>query len=128
GEIIMTPLAALVVLSMAAVPAAAEERTATMDRPDTRSPNEHYVSNRKPLAPSPLVKLPIGTIKPRGWLRKQLELQAEGFHGRLDELSKFLKKENNAWLSKKGGGQSGWEELPYWLNGFGDAGYVLGDQ
>ena len=90
--------------------------------------NEFYVSNAKPLAPSPLLKLPIGAIKPEGWLRRQLELQAEGFSGRLTEISKFLQKDGNAWLAADGQGHSPWEEMPYWLKGFGDMGYVLGDQ
>ena len=57
--------------------------------PPTDRRNAHYVSNRAPLAPSPLVQLPIKAIKPRGWLRKQLELQAEGFHGHLGQISAF---------------------------------------
>ena len=96
--------------------------------PDTTSGNDFYVGNRPPLLPSPLIKLPIGSIKPRGWLRKQLELEAEGFFGRLTEISRFLKKEDNAWLSPAGEGHSYWEEVPYWLKGFGDLGYVLGDE
>ncbi len=86
------------------------------------------MSNAKPLAPSPLLKLPIGAIKPEGWLRRQLELQAEGFSGRLTDISKFLQKDGNAWLAADGQGHSPWEEMPYWLKGFGDMGYVLGDQ
>ena len=35
---------------------------------DSRTPL--YVSNCAPLAASPFVKLPIGSIKPRGWLRQ----------------------------------------------------------
>ncbi|MHC4483322.1 MAG: beta-L-arabinofuranosidase domain-containing protein, partial [Planctomycetota bacterium] len=89
--------------------------------------NSFYVSNRPPLAPSPLVKLPIGAITPKGWLRHQLELEAEGMVGHLPELSKWCKTEGNAWLSAKGEGHSGWEELPYWLKGYGDLGYILKD-
>jgi len=96
--------------------------------PPTTGTNDFYVSNAKPLAPSPLIKLPIGAIKPEGWLRRQLELQADGFSGHLTEISKFVKKEGNAWLSADGQGESPWEEMPYWLKGFGDTGYVLGDQ
>jgi len=96
--------------------------------PPTSTTNDFYVSNARPLAPSPLIKLPIGAIKPEGWLRRQLELQAEGFSGHLTEISKFLRKDGNAWLAADGQGHSPWEEVPYWLKGFGDTGYVLGDQ
>ncbi len=99
-----------------------------VEQPDTALKNDFYVGNRPPLTPSPFMKLPIGAIRPDGWLKRQLELETEGFSGRLLEISQFLKKENNAWLSFKGEGHSGWEELPYWLKGFGDLGYVLGDQ
>ena len=99
-----------------------------VDKPDTKTKNDFYVGNREPLEPSPFMKLPIGAIKPQGWLLKQLQLEADGFPGHLDELSGFLKKDGNAWLSPKGEGHSPWEELPYWLKGFGDLGYVLGDK
>jgi hypothetical protein len=97
-------------------------------RPDTAQKNDHYVGNRQPLASSPFIKLKIGAIEPRGWLRKQLELEADGFSGRLTEISRFLDKKENAWLSPTGKGRHGWEEVPYWLKGFGDLGYVLGDE
>ncbi len=103
---------------------AAEARTGKAD--DQR--NAHYVSNREPLLPSPLVKLPIGAIEPRGWMRTQLELQAEGFHGQLLKLSRFLDKEGNAWLNLKGEGSHGWEEVPYWLKGYSNCAYVLQNQ
>jgi hypothetical protein len=86
--------------------------------------NRHYVSNRPPLLPSSLAKLPIGSITPRGWLRTQLELEADGFIGHLPELSKFC-REDSGWL---GGPERGWEEAPYWFKGFGDLGYVLKDE
>jgi len=104
-----------------------KEPVRIMESPDTTPTNAYYVGQRAPLLPSPLVKLPIGAIAPAGWLRTQLERQAEGFVGHLTEISPFLKKEGNAWLSKDGEGHSPWEEVPYWLKGFGDTGYVLGD-
>ncbi|MGC8898407.1 MAG: beta-L-arabinofuranosidase domain-containing protein [Bacteroidota bacterium] len=99
-----------------------------VDKPPTSGGNKFYVSNRKPLLSSPLIKLPIGSIKPEGWLRHQLELMAEGFTGNLTEISQWCKSEGNAWTSAHGEGQYGWEELPYWLRGFIDLGYILKDE
>jgi len=87
-----------------------------------------YVANRAPLLPSGQIKLPIGSIVPKGWLRNQLKLEAAGMTGRLPEISKWCKFEGNAWASPTGQGHSGWEELPYWLKGYGDLGYVLRDE
>jgi len=94
----------------------------------TTGGNRFYVSNREPLLPSPLIKLPIGSIRPQGWLRQQLLLMSEGLTGRLTELSPWCQFEGSAWADPNGQGQNGWEELPYWLKGFGDLGYVLGDE
>src|SRR5262245_20380692 len=87
--------------------------------------NSHYVGNREPLEPSPFMKLPIGSIRPKGWLRQQLVLEANGMTGHLAELSKWCQFQSNAWTSAEGEGEYGWEELPYWLKGYGDLGYVL---
>ena len=91
--------------------------------PPTPHPNRHYISNRAPLSPSPLAKLPIGSIAPKGWLLGQLQLMRNGFTGRLPELSKFL-REDSGWITQKG---RGWEEMPYWLKGYADLGYILKD-
>jgi len=90
--------------------------------------NRHYPGNRPPLQPSPLVKLPVTAVRPEGWLRKQLELQNDGFHGHLTEISRFLEKVDNAWLSATGRGDHGWEEVPYWLKGFADCAFLLDDE
>ena len=92
--------------------------------PPTAAPNRHYISNRPPLATSPLVKLPIGSIRPKGWLLSQLKLMRSGFTGRLPELSRFL-REDSGWITLKG---PGWEEMPYWLKGYADLGSILKDQ
>lgn len=89
--------------------------------------NSFYMGNRAPLLPSAFVKLPIGSIVPEGWLRQQLDLEATGMTGHLEEISKWLNFTNSAWASKDGSGENGWEELPYWLKGYGDLGYVLRD-
>lgn len=96
------------------------------DRPDRMEQNPNYANNRSPLQPSHFLKLPVGNIKPEGWLRKYLELQRDGLTGHLNEISAWLEKENNAWLTN--GGDHGWEEVPYWLKGYGNLAYILGDE
>lgn len=83
----------------------------------------HYLFNRPPLLSSSLAKLDIGAIAPRGWLWKQLRLMADGVVGRLPEVSPWV-RDDSAWMTGEG---PGWEELPYWLKGLGDLGYVLRD-
>lgn len=96
--------------------------------PPTAPANRYYAGNRAPLLPSPLIKLPTGSIRPEGWLRHQLELMAEGFTGRLTEISPWCRWEGSAWAHPKGEGERGWEELPYWLKGFTSLGYILGEE
>ncbi len=86
------------------------------------------IANRAPLASVPMARLPIGSITPKGWLREMLILEADGMAGHLEELSPWCKFDGNGWTDPRGEGKNGWEEVPYWLRGFGDLGYVLGDQ
>ncbi len=90
--------------------------------------NSFYQTNQAPLKPQRLVKLPVGAIKPGGWLLKSLELQRDGLAGQLGDISAWLTRKNNAWLNKDGTGDWGWEEMPYWLKGFANMGYVLNDK
>ena len=89
----------------------------------TAGGNRFYVGNRAPLLESPLMKLPIGAIEPQDWLRQQLLLMADGMTGRLADFSRWLLP-TSGWLTFKKDAQ-GWEEMPYWLRGYGDLGYVL---
>ena len=101
---------------------------AVMARPHSNQVrNSFYGGDRPPLLPSPLISLPFGTVKPRGWLRKQLELERDGFTGHLTEISPFCNTNNNAWLSPDGVGAAFWEEVPYWFRGFAALAYVLDD-
>lgn len=86
------------------------ERFETVDRPDTSTRNAHYVSNLAPLQPQYFIPLPMGSVRPAGWVARQLELQAEGLNGHLGEISIWLEKEHNAWLGR--GTANGWEEVP----------------
>jgi len=97
-------------------------------RPSTVTSNSFYFGNKEPLQPLYLIKLPVGVIKPEGWILKYLQLQRDGLTGHLGEISGWLDKNNNAWFSGNGKGDHGWEEVPYWLKGYGDLGYILKDE
>jgi Beta-L-arabinofuranosidase, GH127 len=90
--------------------------------------NHFYTGNKAPLLRERFIKLPVTACKPGGWLKKQLELQRDGLTGHLGEISIWLSKNNNAWLNKDGLGKYGWEELPYWLKGYANIGYMLRDE
>src|SRR5689334_13939962 len=102
-------------------------KVSVVQRPITTVTNAFYVSNKSPLLPLNFIKLPIGSIKPEGWVLKYLQLQRDGLTGHLGEISAWLDKNNNAWFSGNGEGDHGWEEVPYWLKGYGDLGYILND-
>ena len=68
-------------------------------RRPTRGANSHYPGNRSPLAPNPLSKLPLVSVRPEGWLRCQLVLETKGFSGKLKELSEFCKFEGNEYAN-----------------------------
>lgn len=59
-------------------------------------------------------------IKAGGWLKRQLEIQAEGLNGQLDRVWKDVKE--SKWI---GGESEGWERVPYWLDGFIPLAYLL---
>ena len=61
-------------------------------------------------------------IKPQGWLKRQLEIQAEGLSGNLHETWPDIR--DSAWI---GGKRDGWERVPYWLDGFIPLSYLLED-
>jgi len=115
-----------------AAPAAASSSgtgsASMIKRPDVGLTNKFYIGNRAPLAPSELIALPVNSIQPAGWLKVVLERQRDGMCGNLTEISVWLQKENNAWLTKDGMGQFGWEEVPYWLRGFIELAYVTNDK
>ena len=102
-------------------------KVTAVGRPETGRVNSYYISNRAPLAPLSFIKLPVGIVEPGGWVRKYLELQRDGLTGHLGEISAWLDKKDNAWYSGTGQGSHGWEEVPYWLKGYGDLAYLLKD-
>ncbi len=105
-----------------------EIQVSVVKTPSTTNSNSFYTNNKTPLLPLYFIKLPVGSIQPGGWILKYLELQRDGLTGHLGEISAWLEKKNNAWYSGTGQGDHGWEEVPYWLKGYGDLGYILKDQ
>lgn len=83
-----------------------------------------YSQNRAPLAPAAFLRLPPTAVRPAGWLATQLAYQIDGLCGRFPEVSHFLRFDTSGWVRPD---RDGWEEVPYWLRGYVDLGYVTGD-
>ena len=84
-----------------------------------------YINNRYPLRLKPLMELPLGSIKPQGWLREMLVRQKEGATGHMDKLYPQVMGERNGWL---GGDGDQWERGPYWIDGLVPLAYILDDE
>ena len=70
--------------------------------------------NRTPLQPRPYAELPIGAVKPAGWLGEQLVRMRDGMTGHLDSLYPQVMGPRNGWV---GGDGDVWERGPYWIDG-----------
>jgi DUF1680 family protein len=79
--------------------------------------------NKEPLAKNAFAPLPLGSVKPQGWLRNQLQIQANGLSGHLDEFWPDLGPDSG-WLGGKG---ESWERGPYYLDGLLPLAYLLED-
>ena len=86
-------------------------------------PPSSVVKDRQPLASSTFFSLPLGSIRPRGWLLEQLRIQANGLSGHLGEVWNDVGS-NSGWL---GGSGESWERGPYYLDGLLPLAYLLDD-
>ena len=66
--------------------------------------------------------LPLGAIRPEGWLLRQLKIQASGLSGHLDQFWPDIS--DSQWF---GGKAEGWERAPYWLDGAIPLAWLLDD-
>jgi hypothetical protein len=73
--------------------------------------------------PVKLKPLTLGSIKPTGWLKNQLRIQAGGLSGHLDEFWPDIS--DSAWF---GGKSDAWERAPYWLDGVVPLAFLLEDE
>jgi hypothetical protein len=74
------------------------------------------------LAPRTYTPIPLGAIRPTGWLARQLRLQVNGLTGHLDEFWPDVAQ--SKWF---GGSAEGWERAPYWMDGAIPAAWILDD-
>lgn len=68
--------------------------------------------------------LQLGSIRPQGWLRNQLLIQAAGLSGHLDETWTDV-GHNSGWL---GGSGESWERGPYFIDGLIPLAWMLDDK
>lgn len=69
-------------------------------------------------------ELPLGCIRPEGWLREMLVRQSDGTTAVLDAVYPEVVGETNGWL---GGDGDQWERGPYWIDGLLPLAYILDD-
>jgi len=74
------------------------------------------------LGPRTFEPLPLGAVLPAGWMRNQLQVQADGLTGHLDEF--WPSVADSRWI---GGQNEGWERGPYWLDGVIPLAVLLND-
>jgi uncharacterized protein len=113
-------------LGFAAIPSEglrALSSRATAPAADPVSGPADVVKNRAPLGANVFYLLPLGSIRPAGWLRRQLQIQANGLGGHLDETWPDVGP-NSGWL---GGTGEAWERGPYFLDGLVPLAYLLAD-
>jgi len=92
--------------------------------------NAFYPNNRAPLLQTQYVKLPLGAVKPQGWLRDQLVVEANGLPGHLQEVWGVIK--TSAWKGDAGANVTPEpcyaRFCPRWMEGLILLSYELDDQ
>lgn len=97
----------------------------SMQNISVNASDEIYLNNREPLVKKPFIELPIGAVRPDGWLKDQLFRMKNGMTGHLDSLYSEVMGPRNGWL---GGDGDVWERGPYWIDGLLPLAYILDDK
>ena len=82
------------------------------------------IFNRAPLTPNTLSPLPLGSIRPEGWLLEQISAQARGITKQFADVCPEIGPDG-AWLKAEDGELA---RVPYYLEGIIALGWTLGDE
>ena len=115
--------AAACVLAVSMLCSMALPSAAAVSEADRRG-NANYLANQGELLETPLIQLPLGAVKARGWLENQLLLQKDNLTGNM-HLYNDYNKETSQWLGASSGDD--WERGPYYLRGLVALAYELDD-
>ncbi len=98
------------------------EAAATGSEPASDDDGQAVVARLAGLVDPAFRPLPLGAIRPAGWLQRQLRIQADGLTGHLDQFWPDVAQ--SQWF---GGTAEGWERAPYWLDGAIPLAWLLDD-
>ncbi len=87
------------------------------------APTNRPTSGRPALQPAAFTPLPLGAVRPAGWLADQLRVQRDGLTGRLPEIWADVGP-GSGWL---GGTGESWERGPYYCDGLLPLAHLLDD-
>jgi uncharacterized protein len=105
------------------LPVVAAADAGAQQRPDTDTmPASKTTDGAAALVAPALNPLPVGAVRPSGWLLRQMRLQADGLSGHLDQFWPDVSE--SQWF---GGAAEGWERAPYWLDGAIPLAWLLDD-
>ena len=81
--------------------------------------------HKEPLLPGKFAMLELGSVKPRGWLKQELEIMANGITGHMDKFYHLL--QGNGWLGQDGEAFRSYQWAPYYCDGLVPLAYLLED-